>query len=55
MLGAHLLGPNAEEVINILALAVRHGLTAPALAHMIYGYPTSASDVGYMFEAVGAV
>lgn len=49
VLGAHLLGPHAEEVINIFALAVRHGLTAPALAHMIYGYPTSASDVAYMF------
>ena len=49
VLGAHLLGPHAEEVINIFALAVRHGLTAPALAQMIYGYPTSASDVAYMF------
>ncbi|HEV8454742.1 MAG TPA: NAD(P)/FAD-dependent oxidoreductase [Gemmatimonadales bacterium] len=49
VVAAHLLGPHAEEVINIFALAVRHGLTAPALAHMIYGYPTSASDVAYMF------
>ena len=49
VLGAHLLGPHAEEVINIFALAVRHGLTAPALAHMIYAYPTSASDVAHMF------
>lgn len=49
VLGAHLLGPHAEEVINIVALAVRHGLTAPTLAHMIYAYPTSASDVASMF------
>jgi glutathione reductase (NADPH) len=49
VLGAHLLGPRAEDVINIFALAVRHGLTASDLSHMIYAYPTSASDVAYMF------
>ena len=27
LLGGHLLGVNADEVINVLALAVRHGLT----------------------------
>jgi glutathione reductase (NADPH) len=48
VLGAHLLGPHADEVINIFALAVRHGLTASDLSHMIYSYPTSASDVAYM-------
>jgi glutathione reductase (NADPH) len=49
VLGAHLLGPHAEEVINIFALAVRHGLTVSDLTHMIYAYPTSASDVASMF------
>ena len=48
VVGAHLLGPQAEEVINLFALAIRHGLTAAALAHMIYAYPTSASDIAYM-------
>jgi glutathione reductase (NADPH) len=48
LLGAHLLGPHAEEVINIFALAVRHRLTATDLRHMIYAYPTSTSDVVYM-------
>ena len=48
VLGAHLLGPHAEEVINLFALAVRHGLTATDLRHMIYAYPTHASDVVYM-------
>jgi glutathione reductase (NADPH) len=48
LLGAHLLGPAAEDVINIFALAVRHGLTASDLSHMIYAYPTSASDAAYM-------
>jgi glutathione reductase (NADPH) len=48
VLGAHLLGPHADEVINIFALAVRHGLTASDLSTMIFAYPTSGSDVGYM-------
>ena len=48
VVGAHLLGPQAEEVINLFALAIRHGLTAAALADMIYAYPTSASDIAYM-------
>lgn len=48
ILGAHLLGPQAEEVINLFGLAIRHGLTKSDLAHMIYAYPTSASDVASM-------
>lgn len=48
VLGAHLLGPDAADVINLFALAVRHGLTARDVKHMIYAYPTSASDVSYM-------
>jgi glutathione reductase (NADPH) len=48
VVGAHLLGPQADEVINLFALAIRHGLTAAALTHMVYAYPTSASDVAYM-------
>lgn len=48
ILGAHLLGPNAEEVINIFALAIRHQLSAAQIKASIFGYPTAASDVGYM-------
>lgn len=48
VLGAHLLGPDAAEVINVFALAIRHGLTASDLKHMIYAYPTGTSDVSYM-------
>jgi glutathione reductase (NADPH) len=49
ILGAHLLGPHAEDVINIFGLAIRNGLTASDLSHMIYAYPTHAADVAYMF------
>ena len=48
ILGVHLLGLHAEEVINLFALAIRMGLRASDLKHMVYAYPTSASDVGYM-------
>jgi glutathione reductase (NADPH) len=48
ILGAHLLGSNAEEVINIFGLAIRTGLRAEHLRQMVYSYPTSASDIPYM-------
>ena len=48
ILGAHLLGTHAEEVINLFGLAMRHGLRASDLKSMIYAYPTKASDISYM-------
>lgn len=48
ILGAHLLGLHAEEVINLFALAIHAGLSARALKEMVYAYPTSASDISYM-------
>jgi glutathione reductase (NADPH) len=48
ILGAHLVGPHADEVINIFALAIRQGLSAEDLKQTIFAYPTGASDVGYM-------
>jgi glutathione reductase (NADPH) len=48
ILGAHLVGPHADEVINIFGLAIRHGLTAEDLKQTIFAYPTVASDIGYM-------
>ncbi len=48
ILGAHLVEPHADEVINILGLAIRHGLTARDLKSMIFDYPTGASDIGSM-------
>jgi glutathione reductase (NADPH) len=48
ILGAHLLGLHAEEVINLFALAIRSELHASVLQQMPYAYPTSSSDVAYM-------
>jgi glutathione reductase (NADPH) len=39
LLGAHLLGPRAEELINLFAMAIRCELT------MILAYPTLTSDM----------
>ncbi len=48
VLGAHLVGPHADEVINLFALAIRHDLTAEDLKKTMFAYPTGASDIGYM-------
>lgn len=48
IIGAHLVGPHVDEVINVFGLAVRHGLTADDLKSTMFAYPTGASDIGYM-------
>ena len=48
VLGAHLVGPHADETINLFALAIRHGLSAADLRTTTFAYPTAASDIGYM-------
>lgn len=49
IIGAQLLGPNAEETINIFSLAMNAGMKASDLKRMIFSYPTNASDIVYMF------
>ncbi len=48
ILGAHLLGPHADEVINIFALAMRARMPAEELRQVLYAYPTYGSDVRFM-------
>ncbi|HVS77175.1 MAG TPA: NAD(P)/FAD-dependent oxidoreductase [Steroidobacteraceae bacterium] len=48
VLGAHLVGPGAEETINLFALAIRERLTTDALREALFTYPTAASDIAYM-------
>lgn len=48
ILGAHLLGVHAEEVINLFALAIRTGVRANDLGEVLYSYPSSSSDISYM-------
>lgn len=48
ILGAHIIGPHAEEVINLFGLAIRHNVTARELQATMFAYPTGASDIGDM-------
>ena len=48
VLGAHLLGPHAEEVINLFAVAIRLRIPARELSQVLFAYPTSGSDVRFM-------
>jgi len=48
LLGAHLLGHHAEEIINLFALAIRSRLPASHLRELLFAYPTHASDFWYM-------
>jgi len=43
--GAHLLGPHAEEVINLFALAMRSEVRATVLRDALLAYPTISSDL----------
>ena len=49
ILGATILGPHAQEQINVLALAIRERLPARAVMQALFGYPTGSSDLTYLF------
>jgi glutathione reductase (NADPH) len=49
ILGVHILGHNAPEVINIFALAVKFGHTTKELKTILWAYPTHSSDMKYGF------
>lgn len=48
ILGAHLLGPGAEEQINLFAMAIGAGLSANRVKGLVFAYPSFASDIGSM-------
>jgi glutathione reductase (NADPH) len=48
ILGAHLVGPHVDEVINVFAFAIRHGHTSKELKDTVFAYPTGASDISSM-------
>jgi glutathione reductase (NADPH) len=48
ILGAHLLGPGAEEQINLFAMAMGAGLSADTIKSIVFAYPSFASDIGSM-------
>jgi glutathione reductase (NADPH) len=50
ILGAHILGPEAEELINIFAVAMKYGVTATQLKSTVYSYPTLGYDLNYILK-----
>ncbi len=50
ILGAHLIGPNAEETINLFALAIKTGIPSSELANIPFAFPTSGADISSMLK-----
>ena len=48
IVGAHLLGHNAEEVVNVFALAMTAGVTAAELKAVPWAYPTAGWEIVYL-------
>lgn len=48
ILGAHIVGHNAEETINLFALAIAAEQTVTDLKHVLWAYPTAASEIVYL-------
>jgi glutathione reductase (NADPH) len=48
IVGAHLLGHHADEVINVFATAMVAGLTTTDLKALPWAYPTGGWEIGYL-------
>jgi glutathione reductase (NADPH) len=48
IVGAHLIGPHAEEQINLFTLAIRSGIRSSDIEATLFAYPTGASDLSSM-------
>jgi glutathione reductase (NADPH) len=49
IVGAHMVGHQAEELIHLFSLAMRHGIPASKLKEDIFAFPTFSSDVKNLF------
>ena len=52
ILGAALLSVDAQELINTVALAMRHGITATALQQSVYTHPSSTEALNEVLVTV---
>lgn len=48
ILGSHIIGPHAEEMINLFAMAIKAKLKVVDIRNMVYSYPSMGSDIGSM-------
>ncbi len=51
IVGAHVLGPHVEELINVLGLAVRAQIPVATIEGVLFGYPTASSEISAMLES----
>ena len=49
VVGAHLVGPSAEELVHLFSLAMQHGIRASALKGSRFAFPTFAADLKNLF------
>ena len=54
ILGAAILSIDAQEIINVVTLAMRHGITATELRDSIYTHPSSTEAFNEVFDKVVA-
>jgi dihydrolipoamide dehydrogenase len=52
ILGAHIIGPHASDLIHETALAIEKGLTARDIAHTIHAHPTLSEGIMEAAEGV---
>ncbi len=45
IVGAHMVGHQAEEFIHLFAMAMRHGISASKLKEDMFAFPTFSSDI----------
>ena len=48
IVGVHVLGHGAEEVVNVFAAAMLGGITAQQMRSAIWAYPTDGSNIVYL-------
>ena len=48
ILGAHVFGTHAEEIINLFGLAIKGEIPAETLKEISWAYPSPTSDIQYM-------
>jgi len=48
VLGAHVFGPHADDVINLFALAIRAGMAASDVRNVLDASPSVSGDITYM-------
>jgi len=48
LLGAHVLYPQAEDLINLFSMALKHNLSSGQIKETILTYPSDTSDIKYL-------